>query len=206
MSINVKYSTEAAILMAAEDLFFSKGFASTSTTEIARKAGCNQALVHYYFRTKDRLFEAIFAEKMKMFASELVRISSEEISFEQKLRKKIESHFEMLQKNPRLPFLFFTEMNSNPERQALMKKKITHLPRKAIKIFQTELEAEIKSGNVRPMAIHDLLMTIISLNMTLFLAEPLFKIITGMSDKDYKSLIERRKKDNVEIILKSIKP
>ena len=87
-----------------------------------------------------------------------------------------------------------------------MKKKITHLPRKAIKIFQTELEAEIKSGNVRQMAIHDLLMTIISLNMTLFLAEPLFKTITGMSDKDYKSLIERRKKENVDIILKSIKP
>ena len=147
MSIKKKLSTENAILEAAEELFFSKGFTGTSTTEIAKTAGCNQALVHYYFRTKDRLFEAIFAKKVKMFASELVQISSEDISFEEKLRKKVASHFQMLQQNPRLPFLFFTELNSNPERLAAMKAKIAVLPRKAIKVFQSELQQEINKGN-----------------------------------------------------------
>ena len=54
-----------SISKAAEKLFLEKGFASTSTTEIAKEAGCNQALVHYYYRKKDLLFTAIFEKKMK---------------------------------------------------------------------------------------------------------------------------------------------
>lgn len=206
MPISIKTTTENAILLAAENLFLSKGFASTSTTEIAREVGCNQAMVHYYFRTKERLFEAIFEKKVRMLASELVQISNEDIPFEEKLRKKVESHFEMIEQNPRLPFLFFSEMNSNPNRLASIREKLADLPREAIQLFEKELSDEIDKGNVRPMEIHDLLMTMISLNMTLFLAEPLFKTITNISDEDYVNLVKRRKKDNVEIILKSIKP
>ena len=207
MSINIKTTaTENAILETAEKLFLSKGFASTSTTEIAREVGCNQAMVHYYFRTKDRLFEAIFEKKVKMLATELVQISNEDIPFEEKLRKKVESHFEMIERNHRLPFLFFSEMNSNPDRLNSVREKISDLPKAAIRLFEKELNAEIEKGKVRPMKIHDLLMTIISLNMTLFLAEPLFKTITNISDHEYAQLVKRRKQDNVDIILKSIKP
>lgn len=60
-------SMESIILETAERLFLDKGFALTSTTEIAREAGCNQALVHYYFRTKEQLFIRIFEEKIKIF-------------------------------------------------------------------------------------------------------------------------------------------
>jgi len=112
----------------------------------------------------------------------------------------------MIEQNPRLPFLFFSEMNSNPGRLASIREKIGNLPREAIQLFEKELSEEIDKGNVRPMEIHDLLMTMISLNMTLFLAEPLFKTITNISDEDYVNLVKRRKKDNVEIILKSIRP
>jgi TetR/AcrR family transcriptional regulator len=58
---------EQAILEAAEKLFLEKGFAMTSTTEIAREAGCNQALVHYYFRTKAKLFDSVFEKKAVCF-------------------------------------------------------------------------------------------------------------------------------------------
>jgi len=58
---------EQLIVETAERLFLEKGFAMTSTTEIAKEIGCNQALVHYYFRTKAKLFEAIFEKKIKLF-------------------------------------------------------------------------------------------------------------------------------------------
>ena len=68
---------EQAILRAAERLFLDKGFALTSTTEIAREAGCNQALVHYYFRTKENLFEKIFEQKIRMLISNIFSIDRE---------------------------------------------------------------------------------------------------------------------------------
>ena len=71
MNLPKDISTEQLILEAAEKLFLEKGFAMTSTTEIARVAGCNQALVHYYFRTKENLFQSIFENKFRMLISTL---------------------------------------------------------------------------------------------------------------------------------------
>ena len=109
---------EQAILRAAERLFLDKGFALTSTTEIAREAGCNQALVHYYFRTKENLFEKIFEQKIRMLISNIFSIDREGGTFEEKLRRKIEAHFEILKKNPKIPFLVINEITTNPERIA----------------------------------------------------------------------------------------
>ena len=60
MEVKENPTMEIQILETAEKLFLEKGFASTSTTEIAREVGCNQALVHYYFRTKENLFNTIY--------------------------------------------------------------------------------------------------------------------------------------------------
>ena len=107
---------EAAILKSAEKLFMEKGFAGASTTMIAKEAGCNQALVHYYFRTKDNLFDAIFEKKMGLFISGLLSQSSDHLTFEEKLTQKIEAHFDMIESNPSLPLFFFHEIQSNPQR------------------------------------------------------------------------------------------
>jgi AcrR family transcriptional regulator len=96
MSVNNKQNMEKTILEAAEKLFLEKGFAMVSTTQIAKVAGCNQALVHYYFRTKDRLFEAIFAEKLKTFFSVIFQPQDESLTFEEKLKKYIGAHFDIL--------------------------------------------------------------------------------------------------------------
>ena len=87
--ISTAERTEKAIIEAAARLFLEKGYASTSTTEIAKEAGCNQAMVHYYFRTKDRLFEAVFADKFQGFVSSIMNISEGDLPFEEKLTQKI---------------------------------------------------------------------------------------------------------------------
>jgi len=206
MSISAEQNTEQAILRAATKLFLEKGFASTSTTEIAKEVGCNQALVHYYFRTKDRLFNAIFENKMKFFLSSLLQVSHEDLPFEDKLARKIETHFDAIMEDPKLPFLFFNELNTNTKRLETLKSMLGELPQTVISQLQNELQAEIDKGNVRQMSIFDLLMTIISLNIIVFIGEPIFKTITKISDEEYQKLIERRKKENVHIILKSLKP
>lgn len=197
---------EEAILNAATKLFLEKGFKSTSTTEIAKKAGCNQALVHYYYRTKDRLFEAIFQNKVKFFIGALLGVENENLPYQEKLANKIESHFEAIKTDPKLPLFFFNELSTNPKRIEAIKTSIGDLPDLAFSKMDSELQVEIKKGAVRPIEIRDLLMTIVSLNLFVFIGEPMFKIMTKQSDEAYSKFLEHRKKENVRIVLNSLKP
>ncbi len=206
MPINTKQNMEEAILEQATALFLEKGFKATSTSEIARAVGCNQALVHYYYRTKERLFEAIFQKKIKFFIGSLLYIGNEDLPYKEKLAKKIESHFEAIRLEPKLPLFFFSELGMNPERLKAVRETLGDMPQEAIEQMNRELQDEIKKGSVRPITIYDLLMTIVSLNIIAFLGEPIFKTITRISDEEYQSLLDRRKKENVHIILSSLVP
>lgn len=197
---------EQAILKSATELFLKKGFKATSTTEIAKMAGCNQALVHYYFRTKDRLFDAIFREKMKIFIAALLEAGEEDLPFEEKLQKKIESHFDAIRVDPGLPLFFFSEISSNPKRIDAIKATVGDMPLKVLETMESELQQEIAKGRVAPIKAKDLLMTIVSLNIMAFLGEPIFKIMTKMSDEEYGEFLNSRKKENVKIVLSRLKP
>jgi len=197
---------EQAILKSATELFLRKGFKATSTTEIAKMAGCNQALVHYYFRTKDRLFEAIFREKLKFFIAALLEAGEEDLPYEERLRKKIESHFDAIRVDPGLPLFFFSEISSNPKRIDAIKATVGDMPSKVLEKMELELQQEITKGRVEPIKAKDLLMTIVSLNIMAFLGEPIFKIMTKMSDEEYEEFLNKRKKENVKIVLSRLKP
>lgn len=197
---------EQIILDKATELFLQKGFKATSTTEIAREAGCNQALVHYYYRTKDRLFEAIFQRKIKFFVGALLDIGHSELPFLEKLQKKVISHFEAIASAPSLPLFFLTELSANPGRIESIKQTVGDLPESAISQLETELNAEIAKGAIRPVSVRDLLMTIVSLNIMVFMAAPMFKVMTGITEEEYQKFLIQRKMENVRIVLKSIEP
>lgn len=204
--MNKDQNMEQAILEAATKLFLEKGFKATSTTEIAKEAGCNQALVHYYFRTKDRLFDAIFEGKMKFFLGSLLKIENDDLSFKDKLARKIESHFDAIHQDPKLPFFFFTEISRNPGRLEQLREKLGNLPEVVLSSMKKELDEEIAKGEIRPITIYDLLLTIVSLNITVFITEPMFKLITRISNEEFNELILKRRAENVHIILSSLKP
>ena len=204
--IEAAQDTEKAILKAATRLFLEKGFKATSTTEIAKEAGCNQAMVHYYFRTKDRLFEAVFADKFQGFVSSIMDISKGDLPFEEKLTEKIGAHFDMLLRNPKLPLLFAYELNTNPKRLEAIKEKLGDLPAMVFANFQEELDREIEKGTIRKMKVIDLLFSIIALNMALFIIGPVLKEFSGISDEYYEGFVKHRKKENVNTILRSLRP
>jgi TetR/AcrR family transcriptional regulator len=206
MSRTKDVTLEQAILEAAESLFLEKGFSAASTTEIAAMAGCNQALVHYYFRTKGNLFAAIFERKLKLFASTFMPIGNEKIPFEEKLKRLVEAHFDMLKTNPKLPFLLFNEFTTNPKRLISMKEKLGDVPKAVFHQLESELKMEIKKGTIRPMLAIDLLLSIVSLNVILFIAHPIIKALTNVSDKEFEKMVERRKRENVSVILHSLRP
>lgn len=206
MSVDKDISMEQNILETAEELFLDKGFALTSTTEIARKVGCNQALVHYYFRTKEKLFETIFERLAKTMVSSILRDDDPSKPFEERLRVVIESHFDLLMKHPKLPFFFFNELTTNPKRLDSLASKLKVIPLTVLQRFSSDLQAEIDRGRIRPMEPIMLLLTIVSLNITPFLVKPIFQSFTEMDDKQYKAIMIERKKENVRIIMRSLVP
>lgn len=206
MSVDKDISMEQNILETAEELFLDKGFALTSTTEIARKVGCNQALVHYYFRTKEKLFETIFERLAKTMVSSILRDDDPSKPFEERLRLVIESHFDMLMKHPKLPFFFFNELTTNPKRLEALASKLKVIPSTMLQRFSSDLQAEIDRGRIRPMEPIMLLLTIVSLNITPFLVKPIFQSFTEMDDKQYEAIMIERKKENVRIIMRSLVP
>ena len=198
-------STEQKILETAERLFLEKGFALVSTVEISREAGCNQALVHYYFRSKELLFQRIFAEKVKAFASSFFDLDKEGGTFEEKLARKVGAHFDLLTKNPRMPFLIMNEITTNPQRIASIKESIGNLPYTLFNNIWTMLDEEIKKGNIREISIIDFLFTVLSLNIAPFLLFPIIKNVLELSDEEAMKFIQERKQENITTIINSLK-
>ena len=107
--------TRDRIFKAASDIFEEKGFDGTRMQEIADRAGINKALLHYYFRTKDQLFAAVFQVLLKKMFEKIISIFMEDISFKDKIRKFFDEHIEILIKNPKLPIFLLNEISHNPD-------------------------------------------------------------------------------------------
>jgi AcrR family transcriptional regulator len=207
MEINSEKSMEQLILDTAEQLFLEKGFASTSTTQIAKVVGCNQALIHYYFRTKENLFNSIFESKFKMLFQRVFDTTQlENLSFTDKIKHIVETHFDILSENPKMPMLILNELSRQPEQIKVLKERLHSLPEKLITIMSKELESEIAAGNVRNCSFIDIMFTIVSLNLALFTLLPIAVNIAELNDIQLKFLLAHRRSENVNIVLSYLRP
>jgi AcrR family transcriptional regulator len=198
---------EQLILDTAEQLFLEKGFASTSTTQIAKVVGCNQALIHYYFRTKENLFNSIFESKFKMLFQRVFDTTQlENLSFTDKIKHIVETHFDILSENPKMPMLILNELSRQPEQIKVLKERLHALPEKLITIMSKELESEIAAGNVRNCSFIDIMFTIVSLNLALFTLLPIAVNIADLNDIQLKFLLAHRRSENVNIVLSYLRP
>ena len=206
MDIKNELSMEQVILETAERLFLEKGFTATSTTQIAKAVGCNQALVHYYFRTKDNLFNTIFEQKFKMLFENLYASQNfGNIPFPEKVKHAVESHFDLLTKNPKLPLLVATELARLPENLKNLRNKLQAVPFELFTKLSKELEQEIAEGRVRKVELMDIIITMVTLNAGLFMLLPIANGILQLDDDQTKELLAHRREENVQVILNYIK-
>ena len=206
MDIKNEQSMEQSILETAERLFLEKGFTLTSTTEIAKAVGCNQALVHYYFRTKDNLFNTIFEQKFRLFFQHVFELGNlDQLSFTDMLKHFIESHFEMLKANPKLPLLIISEFSRRPDQVNVLKEKLQGIPQKLFEKLNAQMDAESTAGRIRQTTLMDLIITTVSLNVSLFLLLPIASQIASLNDVQQQVMIEHRKQEHVSMILNSLR-
>jgi len=196
----INSSMEQQIMEAAEELFLDKGFALATTTEIARRVGCNQALVHYYFRTKENLFEKLFEKKFMLFTSAISLSDLEDSDLKHKLEVVISKYLEIITANPKLPFLILNEITTNPNRFENIVKKLKEQVAPILESFDKDLKREIEKGNVREISAFDLMLSILSLNIFMFIAKPMIMGIKNFSSGEFEEFVRNRKDEIIKTI------
>lgn len=197
---------EQAILEAAEREFLAKGFDGARTISIARAAGVTHAMLHYYFRTKENIFERILDEKMRLMG-ELVMTTFGRpgLPLLERLRDGIARHFDFIVVNPDLPRFVVNEVFARPERHEVMRQRLRKIMDDLLSGMQSQLDESAARGETEPMDARMLMLDIISLNVFIFIAYPIIEPILGDLTADRERFFELRKQENIETIMRRLK-
>jgi len=180
-------STEEKIIEAARKVFTKKGYSATRTRDIAEEAGINLALLNYYFRSKQKLFEQVMAEKMHQFFGTIAPVLMDSTTkLEDKITLIVTRYIDMITENPDLPIFVLNEIKNNSARLA----DRMHIDRI---IMSSSLVQQLKE---RRPEIHPLHFLVNILGMTIFpfIARPVFDVIDALNEREFKTLMEERKK------------
>ena len=203
---NNSQDTENRILQAAEKEFFEKGYAGARTASIAEAAGVTHAMLHYYFRTKDKLFERIVSGKINMLGDiVLSAIGDSNLPLEDRIRQGIERHFDFISANRDLPKFIVNEVLTRPEHIEFVKQNALHIVNNLLNNFQHEIDEYAAKGLCRQVDARMLLIDIVSLNVFPFMAAPIVYGAIGDTYGSYDDFLVMRKKENVETILNKLK-
>lgn len=198
--------TEAEILKAAEQEFMLRGFDGAKTASIARAAGVTHAMLHYYFRTKEQLFERILTDKMNLMGrSVLTAFGNPELPLLERLKDGISQHFDFLVENPDLPRFIINEVFSRPERYEIMRRGVSRIIDKLMQSVQQELDSMAAQGEIVPIDVRMLMLDVVSLNIFPFITYPMIKPLLGDIAADRERFFEQRKAENIEVIMRRIK-
>lgn len=198
---------EKRILWVAERLFLEKGFNGTSTTEIAKTVGCNQTLIHYYFRTKEKLFWDVFSPKVEQVVEYLDAPLDESIDFIERIRNVVDFYFGILKLDERLAPFIVNELIMNPGRWDKFRDRYLRNESRstAFNRFEKMVEEEISSGRIRSIRAIDLLINIMSLTISAFIVAPK-GFASRECDSDLrKSYLDDRREDIKNLIINGIK-
>ncbi|MFP4664940.1 MAG: TetR/AcrR family transcriptional regulator [Bacteroidales bacterium] len=196
--------TEAIILNAASEVFMEKGFDGARMQEIADKAGLNKALLHYYFRSKKKLFSDVFQVVLMEMVDGLSRIFEKDISVFEAIRQFFAVHQDILLKNKLLPLFMLNEIQRDPDLIVNLYRgdRIQSVREKFERDVINEQEAGVIRADVQPM---DLFLNILSLSIFPFAAKPLLKGFYSMEEDDFQQMITYRKEHLADFVINSIK-
>lgn len=196
---------EKQILLAAKELFLLNGYDAVSTTQVAKKAGCNQALVHYYYRTKQNLFKIIFQEEIEKMFKRLIEIPQDDISIEEFISKVIDTQLEFMKENKDVPLFLLGELRNNSEILELLPENYSYYSNEILGKMRTFIKMKQSKGELQEVIVEDLLVDILSLNMFPIMTQSFFLKVWGMNPQEQNTFLEKRKEHIKKVILASIK-
>ncbi|PWT72059.1 MAG: TetR family transcriptional regulator [Bacteroidetes bacterium] len=185
-------STEEKIKEAARKLFTQKGYAQVKTRDIAAEAGINLALLNYYFRSKEKLFELIMMENFKKFMDGIsVKVVDEKIPIAEKLQRIVEDYIDFLTKHPDLPLFILNELRSNP---SIIAARIDTEVRPIRSHLINQLQEAIKAGTIEPIEPFHFMANLVGLTIFPFIGRPILQRVINVNDEKFHQLMQERKK------------
>lgn len=195
-------TSEVIILNAAKSVFIKKGMDGARMQEIADEAGINKALLHYYYRSKQQLFEAVFFNAFSLLAPQLNYILNDDSTVQEKITKFSHDYISFVSQHPYLPNFVIQEINRDPDFPLKLKGN-SNFPN--LEKFKKQINEEVKNGFIKPIKAEQLFINILSLCVFPFVGSPLIKTIGNINDKKFNELIEERKTHVANFIINSIK-
>jgi TetR/AcrR family transcriptional regulator len=195
-------TTEEKILVAAKQVFVTKGMAGARMQDIADAAGINKALLHYYFRSKEKLFEVIFKEVAGQILPQINAIIEAEIPLFEKIEKFCAVYIDKILENPFLPIFLLSEATRQPElflQQTFSGQKIK------VELFLEQINREVEKGLINPIEPLQLFLNMISMCLFPIISKPILQFVTGISEDQFRQLMETRKKEVPQFIINAIR-
>lgn len=195
-------NTDELIFESAIKIFHSKGLAGARMQEIADEAGINKAMLHYYFRSKQLLFEAVFKKAFMQLAPQIHQVLNSENSLFEKIINFTDKYISFVMENRFLPTFIIQELNNNPDftNQFFSQAEFPKPTR-----FLIQIEEGIQNGTIRQVDPKQLLIDMFSLSIFPFVGAPLLKKITNLNESAYNNLLIERKKHIASMLINSIK-
>jgi len=204
-------SAEERILDAAHRVFLRRGSAGARTQEIADEAGVNKALLHYYFRTKERLAAAVFRRAASRLLPPVIATLGSDDDLETKVARVVEIELDVLVAHPYLPGYIIAELTHQPERArqfvaALTGMSIDDLAPRVLGTLTEQIRERVHDGRMRPIATEQFLLNLLSLCIFPFAARPMVQAILRLDDDGFTRFISRRKRELPTFFLQALRP
>jgi TetR/AcrR family transcriptional regulator len=183
---------EEKIIEAAKDLFVRKGFEQTSMSDIAQAVEINRSTLHYYFRTKEKMFQAVFGSIVISFLPRIQLIFDEEATFMEKLSKVLDEYFSIFMTNPFLPKFILSEIQRDVD-QLLNVGRVLHLDQ-YLRAIGNVIEDEMEKGTIKNIPLPEVLITFMSSVTFPFLSKNLVIALFYEDEGGFEHFLEQWKK------------
>ena len=203
--------TEQRILDAASSVFLRRGTAGARMQDIAAEAGVNHALLHYYFRSKERLAEAVFRRAAVKLLPPVMAIIGSDLPLEEKVARVVERELDELRAAPHLPGYIISELNHHPERGGQLLQTLAGVDPERVRpvVFATlakQIEERVKAKKMRPIAVEQFIVNLVSLCIFPFAARPMLMTMFGWRDEDFARFSDRRRVELPTFFLEALAP
>jgi AcrR family transcriptional regulator len=200
--------TEQRILDAADEVFVRRGTDGARMQEIAEQAGVNKALLHYYYRSKDRLAEAVFRRAAAALMPAVLEVMESDLELEEKVEKVVGRYLEQLSRRPYLPGYLISEITHHPARLAPLFGAIagTRVKRHVLAKLGRQIDERVRAGTLAPIAPEQFLVNLVSLCVFPFAARPILQLLLGLDPKGFDRFIEERRRALPHFFARGLRP
>lgn len=166
-------TTEEKILEAAKEVFMKYGLYGARMQDIADTAGINKALLHYYFRSKEKLFDAVFDGALEKYFAQMTVIGDKSMPIKERLMQYVDNMFDFFTEYPQMSMFIIKEISINPE---MFHEKVKQLKNQRSLLIPT-LEEAFAQNEIKTFDPVIFMVNLHSLCAYPFLASPLYKVI-----------------------------